>query len=70
MNYDSIITDEMYDWIDNLDADCKYIDAVRNLYQELMMMVNDVDSPMFNPDMFAHLTADQFVDWVVNVNNQ
>jgi len=65
---DQIVTDEMYDWMDNIDNNCKCIDEIHELYKYLLALVNDVDSPFFNPDMFAYLTADQFVDWIISNN--
>jgi len=65
---EQIVTDEMYDWMDNIDNNCKHIDGIHELYKYLLALVNDVDSPFFIPDMFAYLTTDQFVDWILSNN--
>jgi len=46
----------------------EYIDNARDMFNNLMAMVNDIHGPFFNPDMFAYLNADQFVDWLIGAD--
>lgn len=46
----------------------EYIDNARDMFNNLMAMVNDVHGPFFNPDMFAYLNVDQFVDWLIGAD--
>jgi hypothetical protein len=48
-----------------MDDKCHMIDKIRYLYNSVIKITHNIHSPVFNPDIFAYLTENDFIDWVV-----
>jgi hypothetical protein len=54
--------------ISELDRKNEILDGIRYLYDNVVKTIHNVDNPVFNPDIFAYLTEDQFRNWIFKNN--